>query len=893
MIPNIVHFNYGLMPQDDEFLFVYYVSVLSCKLINNPDKIYFHYHYEPKGYWWEKTKELCDLIKIDVPTKLGNKQIKKVAHKSDIARMQALVKYGGIYLDIDTICIKSYKDLLTNSFFIANEITESGKNMGLCNAIMGTEQAGSFITEWWNNYEEHFNPDGWQEASTFLPFNLANRNKNLTILKPSNFLLPSWESIDLIFEKPNNINEDLIVLHYWNQYSIKKYLPNIKNFDWVIDNSHTLYGKALLNVFGKLSLLENDMINFNSFNDIIDNIKLDEFNEINKLNEKSTESVINIIKNNLISNIVASTKFINDKNFIGLKTYPVIIHNLNLSEQITIIANSPDIKVEYNQIDKNIGLIKFNNIDGSSQIEINQNNHTILIANLNMTNTFYLVNNMFSNNDQIVNLIIKPIIAVKDIKILVTHKYIDPTYILIEIIRTDADWGWYKDLYLDICIGTKNYFYYVGKSLTNSKQIIIETHDSLELLLDYKQNIPKKIFQTWKSTNMDLEMLNTTKIIQNLNPEYKYKLFTDNDCIEYLKTNFDNRVVTAYNNLIPGAFKADLFRYCILYMEGGIYIDCKMVPAKPFRQIIKSEDTCVLVANTFEVGSTSIYTAFMCSEPNNKLFLECVNQIVDNCNNLYYPLDPFAVTGPTLLYKIYKRLNYNYRLLTHPNIGLAHTNHNNGIFNESNELVIYKTYKNYYKNTDGGIYINMFKQGNCYTRILDLLTVYSPNELKKFKNNDFVLVQSNPFDNVLFINKSNEYSVDTTNISCSNGLLLITCDNIWTMLAEIDLTKFAQIYIKAKTFFNEQHACIQNKIDMFKKLNSTHKLIHAHGDNNYGTIKINSNQIPIVISLTYLRSDMDDFELNKQSLPCDLDIPIDSNKQDINLNFEPFVNTYL
>ena len=38
---------------------------------------------------------------------------------------------------------------------------------------------------------------------------------------------------------------------------------------------------------------------------------------------------------------------------------------------------------------------------------------------------------------------------------------------------------------------------------------------------------------------------------------------------------------------------------------------------------------------------------------------------------------------------------------------------------------------------------------------------------------------------------------------------------------------------------------------------------------------------------------MDDFELNKQSLPCDLDIPIDSNKQDINLTFEPFVNTYL
>ena len=33
MIPNIVHFNYGLIEQEDDFLFVYYVAVLSCKLI--------------------------------------------------------------------------------------------------------------------------------------------------------------------------------------------------------------------------------------------------------------------------------------------------------------------------------------------------------------------------------------------------------------------------------------------------------------------------------------------------------------------------------------------------------------------------------------------------------------------------------------------------------------------------------------------------------------------------------------------------------------------------------------------------------------------------------------------------------------------------------------------
>lgn len=29
----------------------------------------------------------------------------------------------------------------------------------------------------------------------------------------------------------------------------------------------------------------------------------------------------------------------------------------------------------------------------------------------------------------------------------------------------------------------------------------------------------------------------------------------------------------AYDALIPGAFKADLFRYCVLFIYGGVYAD--------------------------------------------------------------------------------------------------------------------------------------------------------------------------------------------------------------------------------------------------------------------------------------------------------------------------------
>ena len=52
-IPNTIHFIFGLKPQKDEFLFIYYLSVLSAYIVNNPNKIYFYYHYEPHGNWWD------------------------------------------------------------------------------------------------------------------------------------------------------------------------------------------------------------------------------------------------------------------------------------------------------------------------------------------------------------------------------------------------------------------------------------------------------------------------------------------------------------------------------------------------------------------------------------------------------------------------------------------------------------------------------------------------------------------------------------------------------------------------------------------------------------------------------------------------------------------------
>jgi len=252
MIPNICHFIFGLKKQTDEFLFCYFISVYSCYIINKPDIIYFYYHYTPFGKWWNQLKNIPNikLEKVKIPTHFGKKEIIKTAHKADKIRMCVLYKKGGIYLDIDTICIKPWKELLHNDVVLGKE-----GNYGICNAIMFSKPKSNFFKIWLKYYEYYFKTDGWNKASIMLPKKIANKYPHLLVLKDEDtFFLPSYRETNKIFEIENKIPKNLISLHLWETFSLP-YLKNIKDWNWVIENNYTMYGKILLKLIIKINYL--------------------------------------------------------------------------------------------------------------------------------------------------------------------------------------------------------------------------------------------------------------------------------------------------------------------------------------------------------------------------------------------------------------------------------------------------------------------------------------------------------------------------------------------------------------------------------------------------------------------------------------------------------------
>jgi mannosyltransferase OCH1-like enzyme len=160
--------------------------------------------------------------------------------------------------------------------------------------------------------------------------------------------------------------------------------------------------------------------------------------------------------------------------------------------------------------------------------------------------------------------------------------------------------------------------------------------------------IPRKIYQSWCSHDLPPLMKKCNDKLKESNPEFQYELFDDTECREFIRTNFAPDVLNAYDRLIPGAFKADLWRYCILYIYGGIYLDIKYGCVGDFRLVDLLDESKYPSMIVVETGPKYVYTGLLATPKGNPLYKECIDRIVQHVAEGYYGESPMAPTGPEL-----------------------------------------------------------------------------------------------------------------------------------------------------------------------------------------------------------------------------------------------------
>lgn len=163
--------------------------------------------------------------------------------------------------------------------------------------------------------------------------------------------------------------------------------------------------------------------------------------------------------------------------------------------------------------------------------------------------------------------------------------------------------------------------------------------------------IPRVIYQTFRDRLVTPGMHKATETWKHQNPEYQYRFYTEDTMRSSLEPHFSNRVLSALDRLIPGAYRADLWRYCILYIHGGVYADVDMSCIVPLRHWIRSSTRGVFVRDG---PSPDLYNAFIAIEPKHPVLLRAIHTIVEHVHADYYGIRDTDVTGPGVLGEAYR-----------------------------------------------------------------------------------------------------------------------------------------------------------------------------------------------------------------------------------------------
>mmetsp|Transcript_2058 Transcript_2058/g.6241 ORF Transcript_2058/g.6241 Transcript_2058/m.6241 type:complete len:357 (+) Transcript_2058:233-1303(+) len=172
--------------------------------------------------------------------------------------------------------------------------------------------------------------------------------------------------------------------------------------------------------------------------------------------------------------------------------------------------------------------------------------------------------------------------------------------------------------------------------------------------------IPKQVFYTGRT---DGHLQNLTFGARGQWPDDFEYYFFDNAALErsmrvlgtYMASEVEG-IYEAFEMLRPWAYRADLWRYCILWACGGVYVDSKLALAEPFHEFVWNagfNPTALSASSAPQLYSCRddlcsesmhrksrllcLWQGLLIAEPGNPAFLSTIRFVVDKIKERWYP----------------------------------------------------------------------------------------------------------------------------------------------------------------------------------------------------------------------------------------------------------------
>lgn len=147
--------------------------------------------------------------------------------------------------------------------------------------------------------------------------------------------------------------------------------------------------------------------------------------------------------------------------------------------------------------------------------------------------------------------------------------------------------------------------------------------EGFELALSEK-TIPHKVWQTYKTANLPKSAEDCQRTWIGLE-HIEYHFEDDFAIDDFMKKNFDSKVYDIFRSFPLGVMRADMWRYCVLYIHGGVYSDIDSQALRPLSawKIEPQDKLIVGLENDFHFCQWTI-----ASVPKHPLFKAVIDRIV-------------------------------------------------------------------------------------------------------------------------------------------------------------------------------------------------------------------------------------------------------------------------
>lgn len=179
---------------------------------------------------------------------------------------------------------------------------------------------------------------------------------------------------------------------------------------------------------------------------------------------------------------------------------------------------------------------------------------------------------------------------------------------------------------------------------------------------DLDRIIPRIIHQTWFEPVTPEKYPNMSRLIESWKRSgWEYRFYDDDASAQFLSTHFPPEVREAFDAVLPGAFKADLFRYCVLLINGGVYADMDVLLEANLDSAIPQDMGFMTPIDGpgTEVGHRHcLWNGLLAVAPGHPILARVIELVVNNIRNRFTGVDYDDMLCPNPVLSVSHMVNF-------------------------------------------------------------------------------------------------------------------------------------------------------------------------------------------------------------------------------------------